>query len=206
MTPKARYPTSARVLGALALTLLWSCAPIPAQAPLPQLTYGHLGVLRLDARTVEIVAEYSPPLTYPNVEHLFPVSPEAALRRWAVDRLQPAGRQALGDGRRVIVLVKDARVVETRLPRTEGLRGAFTEDQSERYDAVLEVAIEIRSDRANFRDAFVTARAERSRTVTEGISISARERVWFEITESLMNDLNRELDRQMRENFRQFLL
>ena len=42
---------------------------------------------------------------------------------------------------------------------------------------------------------FKEANAERSRSVPEDITLDAREKVWFSITESLANDLNAELDR-----------
>ena len=55
------------------------------------------------------------------------------------------------------------------------------------------------------RRASVTSRAERSRTVAENISIQDREKVWFEMTEAMMNDLNASLDRQIRKNFAPYL-
>ena len=61
------------------------------QARFPELTYAHLGAMRLDVARVEIADEYHEPLRPPNVDHLFPTPPERAMRRWATDRLAASG-------------------------------------------------------------------------------------------------------------------
>ena len=49
------------------------------------------------------------------------------------------------------------------------------------------------------------SRAERSRTVAEDVSLIDREKVWFEMTEAMMNDLNASLQRQINEHLRAFV-
>ena len=96
-------------------------------------------------------------------------------------------------------------MIETDLPRTRGVRGAFTTDQAQRYDLTLKAAIEIREERGNFQTGFATASTSRSRTVPEDISVNDREKVWFEMLEQAMNELNAELERQIRTNMTRFL-
>jgi hypothetical protein len=127
------------------------------------------------------------------------VRPADAAERWARKRRQAAGAEGVA-----VVKIVQACVVEVALTRTEGVRGAFTTDQTERYDGVLEVAIEA-SSRATGRRAMVSSRAQRSRTVTENITLNDREKVWFEMTEALMNDLNASLERQIYDNFGTFV-
>jgi hypothetical protein len=95
-------------------------------------------------------------------------------------------------------------VVETQLPRTTGIRGAFTNEQSQRYEALVEVELEVRNERG-FRDGIVTARAERRQSVLEDISLAERERTWFGITEALGRDLNQELERNIQVGLVRFL-
>lgn len=174
--------------------LLGSCAtspPPPAQR-FPEITFGQHQPFRFQASEVEVVREYTAPLTPPNVDHLFPASPTAIAERWARDRLQP-----MGGPWRMRYIVKRASVVEVQLPRTPGIRGAFTNDQAQRYDAILEVQIELRNDRG-FRDGVVDARVERSQSVPEDITPAGRERVWFQMGEALGADLNAELERNIR--------
>lgn len=187
-------------LGAFMLLAgLGACETTPPRATYPDLTYGHHGKIALEVGEIEIASGYVPPLKAPHVEHLAPVQPEAAMRRWVKDRLEasrPNGRAR--------VTIKDARIVAVPLEVTRGIRGFFTTDQSERYDAALEMVIEILGP-GGVQQGFVRARAERSRTVAEGTPLADRERVWFEITEALMNELNVELERSIRKHLARFV-
>jgi flagellar biosynthesis regulator FlaF len=49
------------------------------------------------------------------------------------------------------------------------------------------------------------ASATRARTVAENISLNDRERVWYEMVEQMMADINNELERQVRANLPRFL-
>ncbi|MGQ0662426.1 MAG: hypothetical protein ACT4P2_02355 [Pseudomonadota bacterium] len=187
-------------LVALAAGLAACQTPAP-RAHFPDLTYRHLGQFRLDVSGIEVVNEYQAPLAPPHVEHLLPVRADAALRRWAEDRLAATGKP----GRYARFVILDARVTETKLAKTPGLRGAFTTDQAERYDGALSAAIEIRAERGNFRDGYASATVTRFRTVPEGISVNDREKTWFELVEAMMSDLNLELDRQVRGHLGMFL-
>jgi hypothetical protein len=191
--------------GALALclavaALLGGCQSAPPTPRFPELTYAHLGAIRLDVARVEVADEYQEPLRPPNVDHLFPTPPERVMRRWATDRLAASGTP----GRYARFVIQDAKVTETDLPRTRGVRGAFTTDQTQRYDLTLKAAIEIREDRGNFQTGFATASTSRSRSVAEDISVNDREKVWFEMLEQAMNELNAELERQIRANMARF--
>lgn len=181
---------------ALALAALIAAvppAPVAAQDPkFAELTYAHLPRLAMDCARVEVVQEFKSSGEKPNVEHLFPVPPAAAVARWAHDRLNPTGRFRL-----CRVVVKDAGVVEVALPKTGGIKGWFTTDQSERYDATVEAVVEIRTDTG--RNAFATARVKRSQTVEDGTSPNKRREIWYAMTEKLMADLDKELERSMRQ-------
>lgn len=189
---------SAGLLG----TGLAACSTPPPRPRFPELTYGHLGLFTFDVERVEIVSEYKPNFGAPNVEHLFPTPPEQTLRRWAQDRLAASGKP----GRYARFIIQDAKVTETALPRTQGVRGAFTTDQTQRYDGTLSTVLEIREERANYRAGTASAWATRARTVPEGITINDREKVWFDLVEAMMNDINAELDRQIRANLAQFIV
>ena len=52
----------------------------------------------------------------------------------------------------------------------------------------------------------VMAEATRSRTVPEKITLNDRDKVWFEITEALIRDLDKELDAAIRRFLQPFLL
>jgi hypothetical protein len=178
------------LLAAAFAALLGACAETPPPDVFPELTYGHLAPIRLAVERVEIASTFEPSFTDPDVEHLFPTPPQRAAERWALDRLTAAG----GDGRRAIFIVRVARVAETALSGTGGLAGLFTTDQEARYDATLEVELEIR-DVAGQRLAFATARVLRTLSVPEGITLDERESIWLGLTEALVRDMGTELEK-----------
>ncbi len=181
--------------GAAALTLAACESSPPPRPTFPDIRFTERPPMRIDAAAVDIERQFRPTLRPPNVEHLFPVSPERAMENWARDRLQ-----ATGTGRRVRVRIVDASVREVELPRTGGVRGAFTTDQAQRYDATVEMSVDVMGDRG-FAERSVTAKAARSRSVPEDITPNDRGKVWYELTKELMADLDVELERQIRSNF-----
>lgn len=176
-----------------ALLLLAACTVAAPSQQFPDLTYSHLEPIRLDVARVDIVDEYRPPLTAPNVDHRAPVPPAQAARNWASDRLIVSG----GGARRAVFTIQEAPIIETELDRTTGLRGAFTKDQSERYDATVAVRLEIFNPGGR-RAGIATALAKRGRTVAEDVSLNDRRQLWFDMTEGLMEDLNREMENNIR--------
>jgi hypothetical protein len=180
----------------LATLALAACESGPPPRPtFPDIRFTDKPPLRIDARAIDIERQFRSTLQAPYVEHLFPVPPERAMENWARDRLQ-----ATGTTRRVRVRIIDAAVKETRLEPTPGVRGAFTTDQAERYDATAEMTLDLMGERG-FAERSVAVKASRSRTVPEDITPNERERVWYELTQLLMADLDAELERQIRANF-----
>jgi hypothetical protein len=184
------------LLAGAAMLVLAACESSPPPRPVfPDIRFTERPPMRIDAAAIDIERQFRPTLRPPNVEHLFPVSPERAMENWARDRLQ-----ATGTSRRVRVRIVDASVREIELPRTGGVRGAFTTDQAQRYDATVEMSVDVMSDRG-FSERSVTAKAARSRSVPENITPNDREMVWYQLTKELMADLDVELERQIRSNF-----
>ena len=172
--------------------LLAGCATEVQKPGFSQISFAHLQPINLNVARIEVENRYVSPATRPNVEHEFPVIPAAVASNWGRDRLRAVG--ASGVAR---VIVRRASVIEVPLKRTTGVTGAFTRDQSERYEAVIDMMVELRDATGNIR---VTAEstAKRSRSVSENISLNDREKIWFEMTESMMADLNTALDNQIR--------
>jgi hypothetical protein len=204
--PHPVAPSAGRLVVALLCGALLCGAPLSGctQPPPPsrrfaEITFQQYPKFNFSVGKIEIVREYVPPLHAPNVDHLFPVPPLQMAEQWARDRLVAAG------GTDVLrYVLKRASVVESELPKTTGIRGAFTNEQAERYDAVVEVEIEIRTERG-YRDGVASARAERRQTVAEDISPADRDQTWFAMTEALGRDLNGELERNIQSGLPRFL-
>ncbi len=181
-----------RVWIVAAALLLAACSDAPPPMKFPQLTYSHLGKIVLDVSKIEIVDHFRPTLRPPHIEHLVPVSPAKAAQQWARDRLKLTGLS----GRRAVFTIDNGAVTATPLKPQSGLRGAFTVDQSKRYDAVIRVRLEVFEANGR-RGGVAKANVQRSRSVPENITLDARDEVWFSITEKLTKDLNMELERSI---------
>lgn len=174
--------------GILALGLA-ACETPPPLQKLPELTFAHLGPLKLNVAKIDIVSKYRSPLKAPNVEHLFPTPPQKALRTWARDRLRAVGRS--GTARLVI---HKASAVETALEMKTGLKAAFTKQQSRRYDVIVDATLEISTPEGR---GSATAQASRFSTLREDATINDRNKMWFDLTENLMRDFNAEMEKKL---------
>ena len=180
----------------LTTTACETAAPPPR---LPQMSFAHLPPIKLDVMRVETNSEFQPSFQAPNVEHLFPTSPEMAARRWVQDRVQPTGR-----GRLARFIIHEASAVETKLKTDKGFGGNFKNEQSERYDLSLSASLQVLDER-HMPVATASARVTRSRTVAEDTSLAQREQIWFEITETMMKDFDREIEIAIRQYMASFI-
>jgi hypothetical protein len=174
-------------------TLLAGCDTPPSRESFPKLTYGYLPPYRLAVQNVEIVNAYRSPMTAPNVEQDFPVSPAGTAAQWGRDRLIAEG----GRDRAVYTVLRgDAVEVHLAQGDSGGMLSDFTERQSERYDLNIAVQLQI-IDPTGRVTASVDAKATRSRTVADDATLNERERVWFQLTEAAMKDLNASLEKSI---------
>lgn len=183
--------------GALALA---ACESQPVVQKLPELSFADKRPFQLNVGQLEIVPEYQPTGRRPNVEHLMPLSPENATVRWAQDRLRPMGKSGFAR-----VLIKDAKVVEVPLSTDKGFTGMFKDQQSERYDGSLDVAIQILDER-HFPIADVVARATRTHTVAEGATLNERDKVMYELSEGLIRDIDTQMESLVRTYLSRWLM
>ena len=188
------------LLALLMLTGLVGCETSVPMHRLPEMGFGHLPPIRFAASRIDVVSEYKSPMQDPYVEHLMPVSPESAVRRWSRDRLQ-----AQGGKNSVQVVIKDGKVTETKLMVDKGISGKFTDQQAERYEANLEVVINVRDERGMVVSSAM-AKANRLRSVPESVSLNDREKIWYEMVESLMKDLNQGLESSIKEYMGLYLM
>ena len=188
------------VLALLALFFMAACdTAAPPKPSFPQITFAHLPPIGLDVAQIQVEEQYAPPLREPNVEHAMPVSPAAVARRWAADRLRPAGPSGVAR-----VIVKDASVVAQPLKKTEGVRGLFTRDQEVRYVGNLVVEVNVETS-GGLGSGFATGAATRTVTAPETISLNRRDQILFDLAEGLAQDLNATLETNVRAHLAPFI-
>ena len=181
------------LLCALALPALSAVAPAQTQ-PQAGLSFAAQEPITLDVADIEIVNSYVPPMQDPNVEHLIPVTPADVVKLWAQDRLRAGGQAG-----RARVIIRQASVKEMPLPRTKGIRGWFTKDQSERYEGTLDV--EIRIDRnARGYSGHASTIVSRSTSVREDVSLAERDKALLDLVRAMAQDLNSQLETTIKNN------
>ena len=182
-----------------ALLILNGCAAeVPVQS-FPQITFRHLQPL--DLRVVDIrVDEDLPAPAADNVTAGLPASPGRALSQWARDRLRVAGSTRATA--RFTVLA--ARVLRKDLEVEGGLAAVFRKQVDRRFDGLVEAEIEIIDERG-VRRATARAKAERVITVREDDTIADRRQKLFEMTERMMADFDREMEKAIRRHFVEWL-
>jgi len=185
-------------LFAMGLSLFLSACGTPVIIQkLPNLTFAHPTPINLNVAKIDVAVHYQPPLRAPNVEHLFPTQPAAAIKKWAKDRLR-----AVGNSGKALLVIVNASAVEKQLPQKKGFEFTFSRQQSQRYDASVEVRLEV-SDILS--QGTTMAQATRFITVSEDITINKRERYWFGLTEALMLDFNAVMEEKIRQHLSRWL-
>ena len=184
-----------------AVAFLLAACETPSPTPVyPEVSFRHLPKLKLDVAAIDVRQTYVPPLKAPNVEHQFPLTPSDAARRWIDDRLAAAGSNGVAT-----VIIQDASAIEEKLRTQGGIRGAFTTEQSERYVARMTVRLEV-SNAGGLGTGFAAASAARSRTVPEDATLNERDKTFFELTEGLVQDFDRAMEKEINDNLRGFLV
>lgn len=180
-------PSTAALAGAL---LLSACQPPePPPVRLPELSFAQYGPIVFDVARIDMVDRREQPSGgAARIESQAPVPPADAVRRWAQDRLRAEGTTGT-----LTVVIKDASITETPLPKTGGIRGTFTTDQSARFDGRIDVEL-VAEDRGRRYQGFTTATATRSTTMPENASLDQRDRILRKLVEDMMQDVNYRLE------------
>lgn len=188
------------LIALLVLGLVAACSTTVSRPAIETQDFSGQPPLVLSVARIEVVEQYQSPLKEPNVEHSFPTTPAAAFKRWLGERVKAKGQDDT-----LRVTIQDASAVRVPLPRTEGLEGMFTTDQVERIDGTVSVLLEV-VDNGGVVRAFVTAKAQRARTLPEGLTLNERDKAYQQITEALINDLNATIEQNMRQFLSKYLI
>lgn len=143
----------------------------------------------LKVKQIDIVSEFTPSFTRPNVEHLFPISIEKTAKVWAKDRLKAVD---FGSDRIATVIIKDASVTE----EIEKSQEVFTKDRI-KYRANLDVVIRI-SDTKSLAKAETEVVAWRELIIPADTDIAEKEKYWNGMVTKLFDEFNAKMDQNMR--------
>ena len=164
---------------------------------LPELTFKHQSVIHLDVERIQIINEFKMPFKSPNVEHLVPVSPGASAERWASDILRPIGQSGIAQ-----FVITNGSVIREDLKIQKGIKGIFSIDQSKRFQAAVNVRLEIYKDQSK---SIARASASRSQTLREDASPNLQSRLWYNLVERLMESFDREMRHQINTHLKPYI-
>ncbi len=184
-----------KLLSIIAIAVLSACSSNQEVAETRRFTeprFDSYAPIELNVNKIEVISEFTPSFTRPNVEHLFPVSIEKAARIWANDRLEAMD---FSSNRVAEFIIKDASVTEEEIKASQ----LFYKD-SLKYRATLSVVLKITSDNGN-SSAQTSIEAWRELTMPIDTSIEDKEKYWNEMVQKLFEEFNV----RMEQNINQYL-
>ncbi|MDE1148826.1 MAG: hypothetical protein PW843_19845 [Azospirillaceae bacterium] len=150
--------------------------------------------ITLNVAEIEVVNDYVSPMKPPNIEYQLQLTPAEVVRLWVQDRLKAAGSS--GKAR---VIIRNASIVEVNLPRTSGVKGWFTTDQSQRYDGRLEVEIQVDMPAKSYAGS-TSVVVTSSQSVAEDVTLNQREKTWAQLVRDMSHDMDAQLAKGIRDN------
>lgn len=189
--------TITRVLLGLLLVGLAGCSEYRQRTP--DLTFAHLPPIVLNVREAQIDPRYRSPGTPPHIEQTVKPTPEAALIKWAQQRLRSDGAQNIA---RFTIL--NAPLTAEPLRKSSGVAGALKSEPEQRWTVTVEAQLEILDESGSRLDGY-TAKVTRTRDVPEGLTYDERDRFWYDLLSATMSDFDSEMATGIRRYAAQWL-
>lgn len=166
-----------------ALILVAACTTGDAAVPqkFRETRFDEDAQIRLKVSKVDVVSEFTPSFTRPNVEHLFPVSIEKTAKNWAADRLKVVD---FSSDKQATFTIKDASVTEEVVKSDK-----LFEKDSLRYRAKLSVVLKV-SDPYKTSSAETSLEAWRELTIPVDTTIEEKEVYWKGMVDKLFEEFN----------------
>lgn len=188
-----------KLLATLSFLLLAACQDAPGGFNPEPLSFTS-PPLRVNVAEVRVVENYQSPMRAPNIEHELHLSPAAAVRQWAKQRVYAVGGTGVLE-----ITIDDASVKETKLQKTDGIKGLFTDDQDSRYDARLNVTIRLYDGAESISAATSDVTVTQARSVNEKATLETRQKLWDSMVKSLMVSYDAQASLRMRQYFSAYL-
>lgn len=185
-----------RLFPALLVFIIAACQPVPQRPEYPMPRYDNLPRIPIRAASLQVVQQYQPPMQAPNVEHLMPIPPSASVEQWIRDRVQ-----LVGDNGTVTFTIRDAHVTSQQLPKTTGIKGAFTKDQAELLLGHLAVDVHLDTNIpvATYADADTEVSVKKS--LPEGVSLQERDSTYYALMKDITQRFAAAIEPQLRARF-----
>lgn len=171
------------------LFIFSACQNTPSTPRYLPYTIGKSEPVNLNVSEISFIDEYQPPFVPPNVEHTFPIKPYDAIHKLVEDRIHTTPHASAI----LKVTILDSSVIEKNLKTTPGIRGVFTNDQSEKYQGSIDVLFEIYERGFLLPRAKFTVQLSRSGTIDERASYKDRQDFFYDLTKGMIEQLNSQM-------------
>lgn len=148
----------------------------------------------------QVQVEDLTPVRQNAVDNQLPVSLNSAIQQWSQDRVMATGSTGT-----LFISIEDASVLETPLPKTDGIKGFFTDDQDAKYDAKIIARLRVMDGASPMPVAEASVNVQRGRTINEKATLQDREKFYYQLVTDLMSDFNREADSGIRQYLGQYI-
>ncbi len=196
-----RAPTR-RALAALGVSLLVLAPPAMGAGKNETSLALDLPQLSLEVAELQIVPAFAPPPDRAHVESTVPFAPTAALEAWAKTHVAAKGKAGVA-----LIVIRDASVTATKLkPNLDTIRDWFRRQPIERFDATLELELQIRDDDGRLRAMAIT-RATHARYLMDNWRDLERERIEHlqMLTDEIVAAALTQLEREARDKLARYV-
>jgi len=180
-----------KILALAAIAMLsTACSTAPLEQPLEPIRFTQ-PPMRVSVAQVRI-ENLTPAL--PNaVDAQMPTPPAAAITQWVNDRLVAGGSSGY-----MVVTIQNASMLEQKLPKTEGMKGFFTDDQDAKYAGSMVVDFRLFDGISTTPVAQASVNVARGRSINEKATLAERERFYHQLVADMMQAFNGEAETQLR--------
>ena len=185
----------------IVLVSITSCQS-PASFSNLNLNFDHLEKVSLNIKSLEFINNYEPQYIRPYVDHLYDETISEKVERYFQYKINTNK-----SGKRLRIILKEASLKKNSKKNSDKLNieKLFADRSSVVYHAVLKVEVQVVNERG-----FVDVKIDTDVFIREknsgNLSINEESAVYFEICESLILLLDKQLDLQMKKYFYEYFM
>lgn len=183
----------------LVTLVLFGCQQAPRPMPAPSLSF-TAPKIALNVQAIDVFRDDEATTALPRVERYIPITFETAVRDWVKNRFTASGQ--IG---RAVVILKQGTMTEKVLRKKRGIEALFTYNQQYQYEGIVHVQIFIEDENGDAK-GFAEGKVTRLQTIDEAASPEERQALWAEMLRAIMNDLDIEIEKHLREKVGAYLL
>ncbi len=165
----------------------------PEGKPLPDMTFAHVEPFSVNVASIEIENRYDPAIDAQDVSSSFPTPPDIALRRYAENRIHPAGSEGT-----LKFIIDDVNIHHSLVQPIGNFAGWLGVKRKDLYEVSMKIRLyTVSNDGAQSVHSILNMR--RSIAIPQGYSLAEKEQEKFLFLESLMKDVDETVVRTLSE-------